>query len=230
MTTLNYQVSQSSDDAESYLDLDSNVIYNDTANTYAINAAVAPTRTHGYRFQNVAVAQGTTITSASIDFYGSKAGTTDTKTTIYGEDADNSATFSSSSGPHARTKTTATGEISLGPFAFPTPQWFVNFDVTDIVQEIVNRGSWSSGNAMSIILEKNTSAFLQSITCYNYDYSTNVYGMKLEINFTSADTSSINIGDAWKSIDGMQINIGDVWKTVAGAQINIGDAWKTISI
>lgn len=43
-------------------------------------------------------------------------------------------------------------------------------------------------------------------------------------------TTSINIGDSWKSIAGMQINIGDSWKAIASGAINIGDAWKHFDI
>lgn len=45
-----------------------------------------------------------------------------------------------------------------------------------------------------------------------------------------AATTSINIGDSWKSIAGMQINIADSWKAVAAAKVNIGDSWKAVDI
>lgn len=71
---------------------------------------------------------------------------------IYGEDADNSITFSGSSYPSLRTRTTA----SVG--WLETSVWYdysyyQTPEVSTIVQEVVDRAGWSAGNAMSFIIK-----------------------------------------------------------------------------
>ena len=107
-----------------------------------------------FRFTGVSVAQGITIQGATLSIYvalkGSGSG--DIKTNIWGMDDDNTADFSSS--PMGRSKTTATDSSTR---SVPSMGEFINYDVGSIVQEIVNRGGWSSGNAMGFIVEDNGS-------------------------------------------------------------------------
>lgn len=106
------------------------------------------------RFQNVDIPNGETILSAQLNCYvGTKgAGSGDMKYVCKGIDEDNTSEYSSS--PMARTSTTAskTSQISL-----PSAGNYFGIDVTSIVQEIVNRGGWSSGNAMGFQIFNNSS-------------------------------------------------------------------------
>jgi hypothetical protein len=106
------------------------------------------------RFTSVNVPQGATITEAILGIYvfDKGSGTADTEAKIWGMDEDNTGSFSSD--PMGRTKTTAYDEAhwSLPPLGGRS-----NHNITSIVQEIVNRGGWSSGNAMGFIIENNGS-------------------------------------------------------------------------
>jgi hypothetical protein len=45
--------------------------------------------------------------------------------------------------------------------------------------------------------------------------------------------TSVNIGDAWKTVSGsnvVKVNVGDVWKNVTAVKVNVGDVWKAVTI
>ena len=64
--------------------------------------------------------------------------------TIYGDDVDDAAAWGSSDKPSGITQTTATAAFSRSSGATGS----YTIDVTDIVNEILARGGWSSGNAI----------------------------------------------------------------------------------
>lgn len=102
------------------------------------------------RFQSLAITQGSTIVSATLYIkVAVREGSDTVKAEVCGIDEDNTASFSSS--PFGRTKTTAS---NTADYSSSGTGWF-EISVTSIVQEIVNRGGWSSGNAMGFIVEDN---------------------------------------------------------------------------
>jgi hypothetical protein len=118
--------------------------------------------TGGLRFTNVTISQGTTITSAKISMK-SYGGTVNLRTKIYGIYEDNTASMSSD--PTGRTKTSANTDWDLdNPSSGST---YDTSDITSIVQEIVNRVGWSSGNAMGFLILDDTSS--DSSQWYDYE-------------------------------------------------------------
>ena len=99
------------------------------------------------RFQNTVVEQGVTISSATLRLYY-ESGSAAFVGTLYGNDVDDASAWSGSVIPSSVTKTTASASMTVPSVSFLDP---VDFDVTDIVQEIVNRGGWASGNALAIV-------------------------------------------------------------------------------
>lgn len=107
-----------------------------------------------FRFTSINIPQGSTISSAVLGFYiGVKgAGTGDLKAKIYGIDEDNTSDFGSS--PMGRTQTTNYDESS---WSLPAQGQYSNHNVTSIVQEIIGRNGWSTGNALGFLLFNNGS-------------------------------------------------------------------------
>jgi parallel beta helix pectate lyase-like protein/K319-like protein len=112
-------------------------------------------QTVGLRFTNVAVPPGATITSAYIQFEADEVQSEVTNLTLRGQAADNPTTFASSSGNvSARPQTTASASWSPAPWTVVgeaganqrTPE------LKTVIQEIVNRPGWASGNALAIIV------------------------------------------------------------------------------
>ena len=102
------------------------------------------------RFQSLAIAQGATIVSATLHIrVAVRTGSDTVKAEVWGIDEDDTADFSSY--PMGRTKTTAS---NTHEYTSSGTGWF-SIGVTSIVQEIVNRASWSSGNDLGFIVEDN---------------------------------------------------------------------------
>lgn len=101
------------------------------------------------RFLNVTVPQGATVSSATLTLnITSLVGTPNT--TLYGVDADNAAAFADPGNlPSAATKTTASADPD------PAGTGSKVITITTIVQEIVDRAGWASGNAMAFVVEDN---------------------------------------------------------------------------
>jgi hypothetical protein len=109
----------------------------------------------GLRFNEVTIPQGATILNAYIQFKVDEVNSGGTSLTVQGENTDSAGTFTTSSGDiSSRDKTTAgvpwspvpwltVGEAGLDQ---RTP------DITSVVQEIVNRLGWVSGNSLAIII------------------------------------------------------------------------------
>jgi hypothetical protein len=108
------------------------------------------------RYTNVTIPAGSTIDSAT---FSAVAVDTDASTSwitkIHANAADNPSAPANGSALDALALTTA--------FTSPTNNLSTtsgvryNFDVTSVVQEIVNRGGWSSGNALMIVWVNNGS-------------------------------------------------------------------------
>ena len=191
--TRNYQVSTSYDDAEEkYYPGDSSngdvsrssdldIGWDDSDSYYYIV---------GVRFRTIDVPQGATITNAYLTFYPDDDHGDGCMATIRGQNSDDTLEFSSSdfnitSRPH----TTASVAWDLDAWSSsdvtnhtpkPTP------DIKTIVQEIVNRGGWSSGHSMVFMVYDyygyNNGEDYQEAE--SYDTST-TYAPKLHIEFTA---------------------------------------------
>lgn len=100
------------------------------------------------RFRNVAIDQGTTVSSAYIRFHLGSVRPTSGDANIYfrvnGIDEDNTGDFGSN--PMGRAETSAVNNAWWGS---PASNTWDSIDVTSMVNEIVARGGWQSGNAMA---------------------------------------------------------------------------------
>jgi hypothetical protein len=109
----------------------------------------------GMRFRGVDIPKGAIIVEAYIQFQADETHSGSTSLTIQGEDRDDPAAFSSSSGNISSRRRTAAA-VSWSPVAWTsvgdagpdqrTP------NVASVIQEIVDRPSWSSGNSLVIIV------------------------------------------------------------------------------
>jgi hypothetical protein len=112
-------------------------------------------QTIGMRFNVVALEKGATIGNAWIQFQADETSSVATSLTIRGEAADNSVTFTTTTtNLSSRPKTTAAVSWLPAPWNTVgtadadqrTP------DLSSVIQEIVNRPGWSSGNSLAIYI------------------------------------------------------------------------------
>ena len=106
----------------------------------------------GMRFQNVEVPAGATILNAYIEFATDETSTEATSVTIRGEAADNPGTFTASTtNISSRTLTTTSADWSPGAWGTVGAKHRTS-DISVVVQELVYRNSWASGNAMAFMV------------------------------------------------------------------------------
>ena len=112
-------------------------------------------QTIGLRFNGVTIPRGATITRAYVQFQVDETTSIATSLTIQGQAIDNAPTFASSTfNVSSRARTTSA--VSWSP-----PAWTTNGQagpdqqtpsITSVIQEIVNRPGWSSGNSLALII------------------------------------------------------------------------------
>ena len=165
--TINKSVAASSDDAEEagpdatgtyspgHMDLTSSdielVTDNDTGGGYS-----GGTQKVGLRFTAMTIPTGATITDAYLTFRSvapdpPMTDTGATNLTIKGQLIANAPTFTTTvSNISSRTLTTAA--TSWVPTSWTTDTDYNSPSIVSVIQEIVNQGTWASGNAIAIII------------------------------------------------------------------------------
>ena len=141
----------------------------------------------GMRFLNVTIPKDATIDTAYLTF---KASDTRTGTTvnskIRGEASDNPITFSTLADYQGRAKTTAVVNWDA------IPAWTLDTDynspeIKTIIQELVNRAGWASGNALAIFWDDHDDLSTHATGCRRqgkaYDTDT-TYCARLHIEYT----------------------------------------------
>jgi hypothetical protein len=109
----------------------------------------------GLRFTNITIPQGATITKAYIQFTADGTDNEATVLKLEGEAVDNSAQFTSADmNVSSRPRTTAFADWTVEPWAIVqergAPQQTP--DMKAVIQEIINRSGWTSGNAIGVII------------------------------------------------------------------------------
>lgn len=157
--TLDIRVNASADDAEE----DATGTVDRSSNTFPLGESLWC----GTRFNNVAIPSGAYITSAYVKFTARDTESSAANLTVYGEAIDNSAVFTtggSNISNRARTSASAAwnpvASWTLGT-AYNTPE------LRSIVQKIVNRSSWTSGNSLSILFKSNNTGSRRRARAYD---------------------------------------------------------------
>jgi peptidoglycan/xylan/chitin deacetylase (PgdA/CDA1 family) len=154
LLTIEVSVAASQDDAEEginqqvYLDSSDLELVYDSYNN-------AGNQTVGLRFAGVSIPAGATIINAWVQFKVDEAGTAGCVLAVHGHDTDNAASFDASNGNISARPLTAASTV-WAPDGWPAVGAAAvsqrTTDISDVVQEIVDRPGWSSGNAMALVL------------------------------------------------------------------------------
>lgn len=112
-------------------------------------------QTIGLRFRDIAVPQGATITNAYIQFTVDETHSTATSVTLRAEATDSSPAFSSAS-YNVSSRNTTSAFVNWQPPAW-TQVGAAGADqrtpnLKNVIQEVVNRAGWQSGNELSVII------------------------------------------------------------------------------
>ena len=150
-TTLERRIAAGSDDAEQGASGGVGL----TSSDLELTTDGTDVQSIGLRFAGLAIPRGAPIQAAWIQFQTDEATSAGTALTLQGEASDNAVTFASGTNNiGARPRTAAA-------VAWSPPAWNVvneagaaqrTPDLASIVQQIVNRGGWNSGNALAFIV------------------------------------------------------------------------------
>ena len=176
MTVLSLQVAASADDAYQ-VNTTSSII--GTAHT-----SDATNEWFGFRWQGVTIAQGSTITEAILSVNINSGTLDDPDHTFYGEAADNAAEFTAdASNISDRPRTTATVVWQSLDLGVTGGDFAAVPDVKTLVQEIIDRAGWASGNALVIVCHG--SADVNRDLALNMYDSSAAFGATLVITYTA---------------------------------------------
>ncbi len=148
--SLNVRVAAGSDDAEESATGSMSLTSSDLELVYDGSNQIV-----GMRFNGISIPRGASIVNAYVQFQVDEAQSEATTLTIQGEASDNAATFTSTSrNISSRSRTTAA--VTWSPVTWST----VDANGPDqrtpslaaVLQEIVNRPAWASGNSVAIIV------------------------------------------------------------------------------
>lgn len=138
----------------------------------------------GFRFTGVTVPKGAVVSAARIEFYSTASQWISLNLSLGADAADNSAAFSATSKPSQRTLT-ANVIASSTNVSWSANAWY-NFDVTSVVQQIVNRAGWQSGNALSVIVKGTSGAYARKFV-QSFDGSA-ANAPRLVVTYTASST------------------------------------------
>ncbi len=124
----------------------------------------------GARFNNVNIPNGATVNSAYLvltqhDTYN----TNQPVLLVAAHDTDNSPTFSSSNGPLDRGNQLTSAQVAWTPSAGTPGVEFQSPNIASVLQEVVNRAGWVSGNSLSVIVKDNEAAVDHRRRAWAYD-------------------------------------------------------------
>lgn len=188
MTTINLQVGTSADDCRVRDDAPADLTYDsiDTTTAFATTGQSSSDTGFGLglRFTSITIGQADTIDAATLAFTARVTGSNATvNTDIEGDDTDNAAGFSTIGDYTGRVKTSAL--VAWDSISGWTAEDAITSpEIKTIIQEIVDRGSWASGNAMAILWEDDGSSDGALRSSYSYD-GNSAKAPQLDITFTA---------------------------------------------
>jgi hypothetical protein len=176
---VNLKVSTGEDDAYDYSAAE---FWNDTA-TMRVGDNSGKKATMGLRFSGVSVPAGATITRAVLRVRSYQNWSNALHLKVSGEAADDAGSFVDASvRPSARVKTVR--QVDWDPVAWSNGVWYEGPELKEVVQEVVNRVGWASGNAMVLLLADDGSATSVNRLVYAYN-SGSANGAELQIEYTT---------------------------------------------
>lgn len=176
------------------------------------NSALTSDLYCGMRFRNITISRPAIINSATITYIADNTNSNPTSVdaVIRAQDTDNASQMSDTNLPSLLTYTSA--GVNFDPAAWSDGTEYTSPDVTDIVQEVLDRPGWQSGNALNVVwIPRDTNPIN---TYLEMGDVTNGAPATLNINYTAT-----NWGYLWNgSVDEVKIYTYD--RTVGEIQVD----------
>ena len=181
----------------------------------------------GIRFTDIQIPQGAYITKAYIQFSADNTNDEPTLLTIKSEATDNAETFAQTSfSVSSRPTGNQVAEWSFAPWTGGNEQGENqrSGDISNVIQETINRAGWVSGNALAVIITGTGEREAESFEGANGDHATPSYAPTLHVEFayTNAPEGSTKTGVA--PVGSLPIVENAVWRYLDNGT-DQGTAW-----
>ncbi len=176
----------------------------------------------GMRFLTLTIPQYANITGAYLSFNASATlSGTDVNTTIWGELSSNPSAFSDLADYDNRNRTSSNANWDNVP-AWTTKTIYNSTDISSVIQEIVNLGTWSSGNNLTLFWENNGTTLGSYRQAYTYSSTDNpapILHVEWSGYVMDLDTdSATNVATTTATLNGIINSIGNSNVTSYGFQ------------
>lgn len=122
------------------------------------NATASSRRWVAAKFNNITIPKDSTINSATFSGYAFNSNKyDDPDLTFYANAVDNAAAFVHGVTFNITNRALSTANVSWVMMDTGSPKWQTSPDISTVVQEMVNRPGWVSGNALALILKPGVS-------------------------------------------------------------------------
>ena len=196
LTTLQVRINQENDDAEERTS-DGAMTLNSSDLEFITDTP--DIQQVGMRFNQITVPKNATIGSAFIQFTTDETDTVSTNLTIKGEANDNSPIFTNSPN-NISARTTTASSVAWSPASWSVVGAAGNDqktpDLKTIVQEIVNRSNWESGNSIVFIVNGTGKRTAESINGAIIDHKDPTLSPLLSITYGSGAAGTITTSTA----------------------------------
>jgi hypothetical protein len=169
--------------------------HNSTYHTVGHQTETATKHGLGLRFINIPIPNNANITEAHLTIVSrSNTGNMAVRSRIYGENADDAATFNTKADFETRLKNITKATVSWDNI----PTWdmdaeYTSPDIKAVLQEIVKRSSWKNGNSIAIFwedFEGRSDSNRDNVDRRSYSYDVNpVKSIRLYIAWTIKSTA-----------------------------------------
>jgi hypothetical protein len=147
MSTFTGQVSGGTDDGAQVFSTN-NVVLTDATDAFKNSSGF---KTYGaWRFQNVTIPPGATISAANLSFW--TAANNSMNSTIYGNLVANPSTLSNTNSYISNLASTI-ATVAWNPSSSAVGGFNNTADITSIISELIGQAGWASGNAMLFVLQ-----------------------------------------------------------------------------
>ena len=144
----------------------------------------------GIRFTAVPIPQGATISSATFDISSRANTSTAVNLKLYAEDVDDGTTFSEVAANFtSRSLTSSSIDWDISA-SWSTDNWYSSPDISSVIQEIVNKGGWSSGNDINIMIKDDGSSSTNNRSIHTNDSD---FSPRLDITYSQTPSEFNNM-------------------------------------
>ena len=179
----------------------------------------------GIRYRDVIIPQGAVITSARLTFTVDEDSPGAASLSIKGEASDNAAVYDSAPGNISSRGVTGSSVAWNNLPDWSVDQTHISPDLTTIVQEIINRPGWQSGNALAFVI---TGSGTKTAESYNGERGS---APQLSIQYIS-DTapSSVNVRISSGEDDAEERSDGTLYRNSSDLELTTDQTQQTVGL